>query len=468
MQNAIWKVTALAGLVGIGFLVVLQAQRGLPLPAGPAAGTQPAATGGDGSGRADSTSAADVTAGGDDAPLFDQSEPEPASETRDLTGGDEQPSEDNPFFAANSAASSRAEALSDDSDGMTVIRSVRNSTSGGIDFRQPPPQDEPQFEPQDEPARLDVSEARPVPVPQRDADTESFAADATAVEPIPTEAERGEVRLTRNEAPPFGSTEADPMGEPGFGTEPAFGNESPARDEPTFGSDPEIVPVPAGVHEDEPPSFDPATDEPDAGSDPGPRLLLIGPQDAADRSNAGAGEPSAEADGERAFEPEAMPADADEEQSEDPRTVPFSSSAEETTPGDAEATPGGSRPEPIPDPFGAGGGTVPRTQPNDENRMASPPTVGDDPFGSSPSAFEETAEPKTSPSPQPVEIDAPSIHGRADERHPAAQPTGPADSADDAAHDAGSPSEVPGELPTAGRVVPLDRDELRGDGTVVD
>jgi len=36
MQNAIWKITALAGVVGIGFLVMLQAQRGLSRPFGQA------------------------------------------------------------------------------------------------------------------------------------------------------------------------------------------------------------------------------------------------------------------------------------------------------------------------------------------------------------------------------------------------------------------------------------------------
>ncbi|MFP6766078.1 MAG: hypothetical protein VB858_20770, partial [Planctomycetaceae bacterium] len=60
MQNSAWKLTAMAGVIGLGFLIVLQAQRGMQ--DGQESDTELAETGGqtaDGNGKLSQTAAED-------------------------------------------------------------------------------------------------------------------------------------------------------------------------------------------------------------------------------------------------------------------------------------------------------------------------------------------------------------------------------------------------------------------------
>jgi uncharacterized repeat protein (TIGR01451 family) len=154
MLNSIWKLAALAGLVTIGFLVVLQAQRGIPdagnqaaAPAEgePAAGEPPATR----AGQKPGSRASDL----DEALLFDQREPAAA-----------------PDFPDEDARSESIAGFESDPEAVAAGPDEGRHTPGAWDDDEAASADSDREKP---PAELVVEDARPVPLEA--ADARSFA-----------------------------------------------------------------------------------------------------------------------------------------------------------------------------------------------------------------------------------------------------------------------------------------------------
>lgn len=268
MQNSLWKLTALAGVVGIGFLAVLQAQRGLNTPTDVDPNAPVAEAGAEKGGDVDRRPSETLEGLGEFDPVASPlnrgtrhgETPRPRSTrddrlaTRDDTSAQNEPPEaaDDEFDSVPSRKPRIGGMSRSFDEGEPVARREPNARAVGLDFReemQPiPPKSTPSDSDSDDPFGSSGSKSKIVPVGGK---------SSTAPPEFDDEPGRGRVTQAGNEEPaPAFEPLPEPANREGDRREPARRASEPPRELTAPGPKLLLGPTPDDTPRSGSPSFE--------------------------------------------------------------------------------------------------------------------------------------------------------------------------------------------------------------------